>query len=150
MKTHDRCIFCAIRAGSEPCSRVYQDEHVLAFMDIRPVRPGQLVVIPGQHIDHFCDLPDDLAAHVLLTGQRCARALREMFQPQRVGMIVHGFGVPHAHLLVLPLHHVWDITSAANGYIEEGAIRFRWDQVALAARGELDHLAARIAGRLID
>ncbi len=142
------CVFCAILRGTEPVSRVYEDEQLLAFMDVRPVRPGQLLVIPKQHIDHFCDLPDELATRVLLLGQRLARVLRASLKPQRVGMIAHGFGVPHAHLIVLPLQHVWDITSSANAYLEGGAVKFRWEQVALAPREELDALAAQLAARL--
>lgn len=150
MKQHHNCIFCSIRDGSQTCSRVHEDEHVLAFMDIRPVRPGQMLIIPKQHIDHFCDVPDELAMRIMQVGQRCARALRELFQPQRVGMVVHGFGVPHAHLMLMPLHHVWDITSAANSYLEDGVIKFRWEQVTQAPRQELDDVAARMVARLVD
>lgn len=114
-------------------------------MDIRPVRPGQLVVIPRQHVDHFTDLPDDLAAAVFLTGQRLGRVLRNLLEPQRVGMIVHGFGVPHAHLIVLPLEHPWDITSAQFAVIRNGQLSFRWEAVPIAARAELDTLATSIA-----
>jgi histidine triad (HIT) family protein len=142
------CVFCAILRGTEPVSRVYEDDHLLAFMDIRPVRAGQLLIVPRQHTDHFCDLPDELAMRVLQLGQRLARVLRESLQPQRVGMIVHGFGVPHAHLIVLPLQHVWDITSSANACLEGDAVKFRWEQVPLAPRAELDALAAQLAARL--
>ena len=99
----DDCVFCRIVAGGEPCSRVHEDDVSLGFMGIRPVRPGELMVIPKEHIDHFCDLPDDLAAHILLVAQR---AIRRTLRPRRVGLVVHGFGVPHAHLLVVPQHEV--------------------------------------------
>jgi histidine triad (HIT) family protein len=142
------CVFCEIVHGQAAASRVHEDDHVLAFLDIRPVRAGQLLVIPKQHIDHFCDLPDDLATHILVVGQRLASVLRDFAKPERVGMIVHGFGVPHAHLIVLPLHHPWDITSSANAYLEGDAIKFRWDQVALASRNELDALAENLRTQL--
>jgi len=142
------CIFCAILSGAAPASRVYEDEHILAFMDTRPVRAGQVLVVPKQHIDHFCDLPDELATRVLLLGQRLARALQAEHQPARVGMVVHGFGVPHAHLIVLPLHHAWDITSAANAYLDNGQIKFRWEQLPLTPRAELEALAGQLSARL--
>jgi histidine triad (HIT) family protein len=138
------CIFCSILERSAPASFIYRDEEIAAFMDIRPIRPGQVLVIPRLHIDHFCDLPDDLATRVLLFGQRLSRALREVFQPARVGMVVHGFGVPHAHLNILPLHHIWDVTSAQNALIEEGRVKFRWEQVPRVERAELDGMAERI------
>jgi histidine triad (HIT) family protein len=142
------CIFCAILQGREPASFIYQDDYIAAFMDIRPVRPGQTIVIPRLHVDHFCDLPDDLAVRVFLFGQQLARTLRELLQPPRVGMVVHGFGVPHAHINVLPLHHTTDITSARNSRLEDREIRFRFENVELAERSELDKLAEKIQQRL--
>ena len=138
------CIFCAILQGTQPASFVHQDDQVVAFMDIRPARPGQLLVIPRTHIDHFHDLPDELAAHVVLIGKRIARALQQIYQPKRVGMLVHGFGVPHAHLNLMPLHHSWDLTSAHYGYIEQGQIKFAWEHVELAGRDQLESEADAI------
>ena len=142
------CIFCSILEGSAPASIVYEDEAAVAFMDIRPTRPGQLVIIPREHIDHFPDLPDELAGRLFLLGQRIARAMRRALNPRRVGMIVHGFGVRHAHLVVLPLEHAWDITAAQFSYIENGEVRFRPDQVPIPPRAELDSLAARLRAAL--
>jgi histidine triad (HIT) family protein len=145
MPDPSHCIFCEIIAGRSPASLVYQDDQILAFMDIRPVRPGQLLIIPRTHIDHFSDLPDDLAIRLVLLGQQISRVMRRLLSPRRVGMIVHGFGVPHAHLVVLPLEQVADITSSAFAYIENGAVKFRWEQVPPADRAELDALAERLA-----
>jgi histidine triad (HIT) family protein len=142
------CIFCRILEGREPASFIHQDDHIAAFMDIRPVRPGQAIVIPRLHVDHFCDLPDDLATRVFLFGQQLSRTLRDLFQSPRVGMVVHGFGVPHAHLNVLPLQHTTDITSARNALLENGVIRFRYEQVPLVERGELDRMAHLLSQRL--
>jgi histidine triad (HIT) family protein len=144
------CIFCSILEHSAPASFIYQDDEIAAFMDIRPIRPGQVLVIPRLHIDHFCDLPDDLAMRVLRFGQRLSRALREVVQPVRVGLVVHGFGVPHAHLNVVPLHHIWDVTSAQNALIEDGRVKFRYEQVPLVDRAELDRMAERIRTVLQD
>jgi histidine triad (HIT) family protein len=135
------CVFCEIIAERAPASIVYADDHIVAFLDIRPVRPGQLLIIPRRHIDHFCDLPDELSIRILLLGQRVSRVLRRILSPKRVGMIVHGFGVPHAHLVVLPLEHATDITSSANAFIDDGKVRFSWDRVPLADRTELDAMA---------
>jgi histidine triad (HIT) family protein len=85
---------------------------------------------------------------LFLLGQRIARAMRRALNPRRVGMIVHGFGVRHAHLVVLPLEHAWDITAAQFSYIENGEVRFRPDQVPIPPRAELDSLAARLRAAL--
>ena len=63
-------------------------------------------------------------------------------------MIVHGFGVAHAHFVVLPLEHPWDITAAQFSYIEDGAVKFLWDKVELAPRAELDVTAERLRREL--
>jgi histidine triad (HIT) family protein len=60
---------------------------------------------------------------------------------KRVGMVVHGFGMPHAHLVVLPLLEGPDITSAQNAVLVNGRIHFRWDQVPLASRADLEETA---------
>ena len=88
------CVFCAIVAGSAPCSRVHEDESCLGFMGIRLIHPGELMIIPKAHIDHFCDLPDQLAAHIVTVAQRLSRAIRRTLKPPRVGLVVHGFGLP--------------------------------------------------------
>jgi histidine triad (HIT) family protein len=110
-------------------------------MDIRPIRRGQILIIPKQHFDHFTDLGDDLATSVFLIGQRLARVLRGLLEPKRVGMIVHGFGVAHAHLIVVPLEHPWDITAAQYSSIENGQVMFRWETVPMAPRRDLDVIA---------
>ena len=86
--TDGACVFCRIVAGREPCSRVHEDDISLGFMGIRPARPGELMIIPKEHIDHFCDIPDDLAAHILLVAQRLSRAIRRTLSPPRVGLVV--------------------------------------------------------------
>jgi histidine triad (HIT) family protein len=118
-------------------------------MDIRPVRRGQLLVVPKPHIDEFADLPDELATQSFLLGQRLARVLRRVVAPRRVGLIVHGFGVPHAHLVVVPLEHPWDITAAQFAVIEETRVVFRWEAVPMADRQELEAVAELVRAELV-
>jgi histidine triad (HIT) family protein len=142
------CVFCSILEGTSPASRVYEDEFTLAFMDIRPVRSGQVLVIPKVHVDHFCDLPDDPAIWIHRLGLRLSRVVRRVLTPKRVGTIIHGFGVPHAHLIVLPLEHPWDITAAQFSYVDNGEVKFRWENVPVAAREDLDRIAEALRGGL--
>lgn len=135
------CVFCKIVAGEEPASVLYEDEGVMAFMDTRPVNAGQFVVIPREHVDHFCDLPDDLACRILVQAQRLSRNLRERLRPERVGLVVHGYGVAHAHLIVAPQHGPDDITSGRMAYSEGGQIKFGVGHLNEPTREELDGLA---------
>jgi histidine triad (HIT) family protein len=70
------CIFCRILAGDAPGSFVYRDDHVAAFMDIQPVNPGHVLVIPIRHAAFLADIDADTAAAVMRAGQRVAAAIR--------------------------------------------------------------------------
>ena len=139
--TDSSCVFCKIVAGVEPASVLYEDESVLALMNIRPIHPGEFMLIPKEHVDHFCDLTDELACRVLAQAQRLSRNMRERLKPQRVGLVVHGYGVPHAHLVVVPQHGPDDITSGRMAYLEGGQIKFGVGHLKETTRAELDRLA---------
>jgi len=146
MNQESTCIFCKIIAGDAPASVIYQDEQIMALMTLHPTRPGEFMVIPKDHIDEFCDLPDDLACHIIRHAQRLSRNLREHFRPKRVGLVVHGFGVPHAHLIVVPQHEDTDIVSGRHVVVENGNLKFRADLLATPERAELDRQARLIGG----
>ena len=139
------CIFCHIVAGQAPASIVYEDELILALMTVHPTRPGELLLIPKQHIDHFCDLPDALSAHLTTQAQRLSRNVRERLKPLRVGWVVSGFGVAHAHLIVVPLHETSDIVSGRHVLVEDGRVRFDHKHLPTPPREELDRLARLLA-----
>ena len=139
------CIFCDIVAGKAPASLVFENDQILAFLTIQATRPGEALVIPKEHIDHFTDVPDDVAAHIMVIGQRLGRRMREALNPLRVGYVVHGFGIPHAHLIVLPLHDPSDITSGRFArHTDSGDLVFDLENVPPVPRGELDLMAERI------
>ncbi len=141
MKLNPTCIFCKIVERTAEASVIYEDELIIAFMTLRPINPGEFLIIPKEHIDHFCDITDDLSCHIITHAQRLSRNLRERLRPQRVGLVVHGYGVSHAHLVVVPLHDASDIVSAKYAYVEHGQIRFSEELVPEASRAELDRLA---------
>jgi len=72
---HD-CVFCALLAGTLPVSRVYKDEYCTAFMDIQPVNPGHVLVVPNRHAAYLGDLDDATAAHMFQLGRRIGASLR--------------------------------------------------------------------------
>ncbi len=144
------CAFCKIISGEEEASRIYEDDKILAFMNLRPINTGAFIVIPKEHIEHFIDIPDDLAAHILLTAQRFARIAQEKFKPKRMGYVVHGFVVSHAHLNVIPINHSDDIVSGKFAKIENGNITFDHTQIPIAPREELDRMAQIIKGNKSD
>jgi histidine triad (HIT) family protein len=141
MNSEQSCIFCNIIRRKAEASVIYEDDRIMAFMTLRPINPGEFLLIPKDHVDHFCDITDDLTCHIILHAQRLSRNLRERLRPQRVGLVVHGYGVAHAHLVVVPLHDSSDIVSAKHAYVDAGAVKFSDTLVPEAPRGELDRLA---------
>jgi histidine triad (HIT) family protein len=72
----NECIFCYILSGKLPSSIVYQDDRCTALMDIQPVNPGHVLVIPNSHATYLTDLAEDTSAQLFRVGWRIAAALR--------------------------------------------------------------------------
>ncbi|MDW3118988.1 MAG: HIT domain-containing protein [Roseovarius pacificus] len=115
----DDCLFCRIAKGELPAHRVYEDEHVLAFLDLHPIRAGHALVIPKAHHVWFEDLPEDLATRITTCAQVLARRMKALYGVERVSMFYTGIHVPHAHAHVVPMHHVHDVSSQM--YLKDGS-----------------------------
>ena len=135
------CPFCDIVHGTGPVSLVYEDDLTMAFIPLQPIYPGACIVIPKVHIDHFTDLPDKLAARVMVVSRRIGRKIMEVYQPLKVGMVVHGFGVRHAHMNLIPQHDSLDITYKHLAHVEDGKVKFSEKHLPELSREELDELA---------
>ena len=96
-------LFTRIIDGELPGHFVWSDEHCVAFLSINPVTVGHALVVPRAEIDHWIDLPPDLAAHLMEIARRVGAAQERAFSPPRIGLEVAGFEVPHCHLHVLPI-----------------------------------------------
>jgi len=140
-----KCIFCEIVESKSPASVIFQDDAVMAFMALRPTAPGECLVIPKQHVDHFTDLDDETAQRIMLVAQRIGRRLRVEFKPLRVGMLVHGFGVAHAHLVLVPQQGPHHLTSDRFASVQNGRIVFSEGSIPLVERAVLDDHARRLA-----
>jgi histidine triad (HIT) family protein len=102
------CVFCEIVAGRAESSKVYEDDQVLAFMDIRPITPGHLLVIPKQHAPDLASLDPVYGGPIFATAQKIAAAMRRSpLRPEGVNFfladgVAAGQEVFHVHLHVLP------------------------------------------------
>jgi diadenosine tetraphosphate (Ap4A) HIT family hydrolase len=72
-----RCVFCEILTGRSPSSVVFEDDVCCALMDIQPVNPGHVLVIPNRHAASLAELDPESGAHMFKVAQRVARALKE-------------------------------------------------------------------------
>lgn len=109
MVSDSNCIFCRIISHEIGGHFVYEDDAVVAFMDIHPAQPGHLLVIPRQHVPDFYNLDDDLYTKLMLAVKRLSEAVNKATKPAKVGLMVLGFDVPHAHVHVVPLQKASDI-----------------------------------------
>jgi len=102
-------IFSRIIAGELPARFVWKDDSCVAFLSIRPLRPGHTLVVPRAEIDHWLDLDAGLLAHLAETAQAIGKAQMAAFKPARVGVMLAGLEVPHCHLHVVPIRGVHDL-----------------------------------------
>ncbi len=103
-------IFTRILRGEVPCEKILESDRLFAFLDIRPIAPGHTLVIPKAEIDDVFDLAAETLAEMLPFAQRVAAALKRAVPCRRVGMMVAGFEVPHAHLHLVPLQQESDLS----------------------------------------
>ena len=117
------CIFCSIVRGDIPASVVYEDEQVLAFLDIEPIQKGHVLVIPKLHVTNLLDVPEELYGPLFRAAQRVARAQKEGLGAHGVNLLQNngsaaGQVIDHVHLHLIPryegdgLHWSWQ----SDGY----------------------------------
>lgn len=96
-------IFTRIIDGEIPARMLWEDEHCVSFLDVRPLADGHALVVPRSEVDHWFDLDDAVATHLMTVARNVARAQRAVFSPPRVGLMIAGFEVPHTHVHVVPM-----------------------------------------------
>lgn len=138
------CVFCEIVARRSPASFVYEDDAVAAFMTLQPTAPGECLVIPKDHVDHFTDVPDSIAQRIMVVAQAIGRRMRAVFPLQRVGFLVHGYGVAHAHFIIVPQQGPHHLTSDRFARIADGRVVFDLSAIPTADRSTLDEHARRL------
>ena len=132
------CIFCKIINGDIPSVKVYEDEHVFAFMDIAPLTKGHTLLIPKQHVADLLDMPEDVARNLYASAPKIANALKAAFNPQGMNTVNNngafaGQTVFHYHLHLIPR------------YDENDGLQVTWGaQPGKFAPEEMQQLAAQI------
>lgn len=101
------CIFCKIVAGEIPASKVYDDDHFLAFLDISQVTPGHTLVIPKKHARNLLEMTPDETAALFNIVSRVTKKVESATQPQGMNIIsnmeeIAGQSVFHTHVHILP------------------------------------------------
>ncbi len=126
-------IFSRIAAGEIPSYKVAEDERYFAFLDINPVHPGHVLVIPKREEDYIFDLNDEEYTGLMLFAKRVAKAIRKAIPCKKVGVTVIGLDVPHTHVHLVPMNTGADMN-------------FCGEKLTLPAE-EMEKIAASIAAQ---
>jgi histidine triad (HIT) family protein len=127
-------IFTRIIKGEIPCHKIAESADYFAFLDISPLTRGHTLVVPKKEIDQYFDLDNEQLAGLTLFSKKIAVALKKTVPCLRVGVIVAGLEVPHAHIHLVPMH-------------SEGDLSFSKSRVKMSQE-EFAHLANEIASNI--
>lgn len=138
------CIFCELIGGGGEVSTCYEDPRAIAFMDIQPVNPGHLLVVPREHYESLVDIPPAVARHLFDVVLRLGPIVRRLTGSDGMNVIVNsgvaaGQDVFHFHVHVIPRR-------AGDGF----DVTLPFPGAEPPDRTQLDAMAARIIGALRD
>ena len=103
-------IFTRIIQGEIPCHKIAESEKYFAFLDIRPVKRGHTLVIPKTEVDYLFDLEDDELGDMMIFAKKVAKAVKAVVHCKKVGVAVIGLEVAHAHIHLIPVDQVADLS----------------------------------------
>lgn len=127
-------IFSKIAAGEIPSYKIAEDDRFFAFLDINPVAPGHVLVIPRSETDYIFDLDDATLADMHVFAKKVAVALKKAIPCRKVGVMVLGLEVPHAHIHLVPMQSEQDM-NFFKGKLSLPAEEM--ERIAAAIRAEL-------------
>ena len=105
-------VFTMIINGDLPGHFVWRDDVCVAFLSINPISRGHTLVIPIEEVDQWTDLAPETTQHLFNVSRRIADAQKAAFAPERIGLMIAGFEVPHTHVHVIPMNTMGDISFA--------------------------------------
>jgi histidine triad (HIT) family protein len=133
------CLFCRIAAAEAPAHRVLDEERFVAFLDIRPLFPGHVLLVPREHHETLWDLPDALHGDLLRTARDLSVAVRDAMDATGIFTAMNNVvsqSVPHLHVHVVPRRP------------KDGLRGFFWPRTTYASDEEAAAVAERIRAAL--
>lgn len=112
-------IFTRIINGEIPSYKIDEDEHCYAFLDINPNAVGHTLCVPKKEVDKLFDLDQEIYMHLMQFSKRIAAALEQAVPCKRVGMAVVGLEVSHAHVHLIPIHQMTDMSFQTKVIMQE-------------------------------
>jgi len=102
-------LFTKITNGEIPCYKVAEDDRYFAFLDINPLKKGHTLVVPKQETDYIFDLDDDMIAGMIVFSKKIAVAIKTAIPCKRIGVVILGLEIPHAHIHLVPMDSMEDV-----------------------------------------
>jgi histidine triad (HIT) family protein len=118
------CIFCKIVGKEIPVTPIYEDEETIAFLDIRPVNKGHVVLISKKHFEDLFETPDEVLTKLIISTKKIGKAIKKALNPDRVVVAVWGEDVSHTHIHLIPKNkddslRFWKQNSYSEGEVEK-------------------------------
>ncbi len=123
------CIFCKIVKSEIPCSKVLENERVIAFLDISPVNKGHTLVVPKEHFETLLDVSENTLKEMMLAAKKIGKSMKKALKADGFNIGMNNFpaagqAVMHAHLHVIPRYendglHLWPGKKYEEGEIEQ-------------------------------
>lgn len=122
------CIFCKIINNEVPCDKVYEDDKVLAFLDIKPINPGHTLIVPKTHCKNLEEISEDDLASLMIVVKKVGKLLKEKLNV--IGYNVHenndliaGQEVPHIHFHLVPRVEGDGLKNWRRGEYKDGEVK---------------------------
>lgn len=123
------CLFCKIIKGEIPCEKIYENDRVIAFLDIKPVNPGHSLVLPKDHFESMLAVPDKVLGELIVTIKKISKAVLKATQTKDFCLGLNngkiaGQSIPHLHFHIIPRrandgHKHWIGKEYKKGEIEK-------------------------------
>jgi histidine triad (HIT) family protein len=116
-------VFSRIISGQLPCYKIFENDYTVAILDISPIQIGHTLVIPKTQVDKIYDLDDKMFFELFSTVKMISKTLEKCTFANRIGMMVIGFDISHAHIHLIPINKQADLQDTAktldgNDFIE--------------------------------
>lgn len=130
--TESSCIFCRIAEGRAPAHVVWSDAEHVAFLDVNPVAPGHVLLVPRAHVAWVDELSADAHARLFAWVRDLARPVAAAAGAPHTGIAVEGYGVAHAHVPLVPVRRAGDLDPCRQEPAGDAALRAAAERVRSA------------------
>jgi histidine triad (HIT) family protein len=122
-------VFTKIISGEIPSYKIAEDENNFAFLDINPVARGHVLVIPKKETDYIFDIEEEEYASLMKFARKIAPAIKKAVPCKKVGVAVIGLEVPHAHIHLIPMNQISDMSFANKLKLEPAELQEITDKI---------------------